>query len=233
MDSQNIHGIILQLKSITESIDKIAEGVNNSWRVWISLAGILVALLLGVIGIFQEKIRTWILKPKLRVVIENYKIPDMDYGGIPCYNFIIKIKNGGKSTLEDAEALISDIWQMNGNREEKINFMPFNLTWKGHGATIPKIPIHTYKYFDFGNILRPDTQLPEGSFVIFRPPSSIEFKTVNEEINLKSPGKYKIKIIFSGNNIKPQIKIYKFDIKNEWADDVYNIKKMLLIEEED
>ncbi len=41
MDSQNIHGIILQLKSITESIDKIAKGVNNSWRVWISLAGIL------------------------------------------------------------------------------------------------------------------------------------------------------------------------------------------------
>ena len=73
MDSQNIHGIILQLKSITESIDKIAGDFNNPWTIWISLAGILVALLLGVIGIFQEKIRTWILKPKLKVVIENYK----------------------------------------------------------------------------------------------------------------------------------------------------------------
>ncbi len=89
MDSQNIHSIILQLKSITESIDKIAKWVNNSWMVWISLIGISLALLLGVIGIFQEKIRTWILKPKLKVVIENYKIIDRDYGGIPLT--IIKI----------------------------------------------------------------------------------------------------------------------------------------------
>ena len=140
MDSQNIHSIILQLKSITESIDKIAKGVNNSWTVRISLAGILVALLLGVIGIFQEKIRTWILKPKLKVVIENYNISDRDPNSIPRYNFVVRIKNSGKSTLEDAEVLISDIWQMKGNGEEKINFMPFNLTWKGHGGTtIPKI----------------------------------------------------------------------------------------------
>ena len=184
MDSQNIHSIILQLKSITESIDKIAKGVNNSWTVWISLAGILVALLLGVTGIFQEKIRTWILKPKLKIVIENYNISDRDPNSIPRYNFVVRIKNSGKSTLEDAEALISDIWQMKGNGEEKINFMPFNLIWKGHGGTtIPKIPIHTFKYFDFGNILEP-AQLSEGSF---------EFKTVNNEVNLKS-GEYKIKV---------------------------------------
>ncbi len=36
MDSQNIHSIILQLKSITESIDKIVKGVGNPWTVWIS-----------------------------------------------------------------------------------------------------------------------------------------------------------------------------------------------------
>ena len=176
MDSQNIHGIILQLKSITESIDKIAGDFNNPWTIWISLAGILVALLLGVIGIFQEKIRTWILKPKLKVVIENYKIIDRDYGGIPRYNFIVKIKNSGKSTLEDAEALISDIWQMNGNREEEINFMPFNLTWKGYGgATIPKIPSNTYKFFNFGDILKPDPEYKQhvSNFVNYPSPSSI------------------------------------------------------------
>jgi hypothetical protein len=37
MDSQNIHGIMLQLKSITEGIDKIARGVNNPLAVWVSL----------------------------------------------------------------------------------------------------------------------------------------------------------------------------------------------------
>ncbi len=37
MNSQNIHVIMLQLKSITEGIDKIARGVNNPLAVWVSL----------------------------------------------------------------------------------------------------------------------------------------------------------------------------------------------------
>ncbi len=228
MDSQNIHSIILQLKSITESIDKIAKGVNNSWTVRISLAGILVALLLGVIGIFQEKIRTWILKPKLKVVIENYNISDRDPNSIPRYNFVVRIKNSGKSTLEDAEALITDIWELNEG-EKKLNLMPFNLTWQQRGGiTIPKIPIDTPKYFNFGYILKPKSE-PEKS-ASYPSPSSIEFKFVDKKVNLKS-GEYKIRIEFSANNVKPQIKIYKLDIKNKWADDVNNIKEMLLIEE--
>ena len=151
------------------------------------------------------------------------------------YNFTFKIENTGKSTLEDAEALIIDISKIEGNsKEEKKNPDEFNLTWKGHGGTtIPKIFLNTYKFFNFGDILKPNPQQSEGSFVSYRPPSSIKFKFIDEKINLESNCEYKIKIRFSANNIKPQIKIYKLDIKNEWADDVNNIKKMLLIEEED
>ena len=111
MDSQNIHGIMLQLKSITEGIDKIAKGVNSSWTGWISLLGVIVALALGVAGIFQDRIRYWFRKPKLRV---SFKEPDIiitdgNYGGNPHYNFVFKIENTGKSTFEDVEALVSDI----------------------------------------------------------------------------------------------------------------------------
>ena len=92
MDSQNIHGIMLQLKSITEGIDKIAKGVNSSWTGWISLLGVIVALALGVAGIFQDRIRYWFRKPKLRV---SFKEPDIiitdgNYGGNPHYNFVFK-----------------------------------------------------------------------------------------------------------------------------------------------
>ena len=233
MDSQNIHGITSQLKSITVGIDKIAEGVNNPWTVWVPLAGVIVALALGVDGIFQDRIRYWLRKPKLRVTFKEPAaiITDGNYGNIPHYNFAFKIENIGKSTLEDAEALVSDIWKLNGGEEKKLNPMPFNLRWNINGSiTIPKIPSNTYKLFNFGDILKPDPQLPQSSFVNFRPPSSIEF--FNKEINsIKSPGESKIKIIFSGNNADPLIKTYKLKINNNWVEDVKNIKGMLSIEE--
>ncbi len=111
--------------------------------------------------------------------------------------------------------------------------MPFNLTWQQRGGiTIQKIPCNTCKDFNFGDILKPKSE-PE-QFASYPSPSSIEFKfvDVDKKVNLKS-GEHKIRIEFSANNVKPQIKIYKLDIKNKWVDDVNNIKEMLLIEEED
>ena len=219
MDSQNIHGIMLQLKSITE-------GINNHWAVWVSLAGV---IMVGVAGIFQDRIRYWLCKPKLRVTFkESSIITDRNYGNIPHYNFAFKIENTGKSTLENAEALVSDI---DGNREEKVNPVEFNLTWKDHGGTtIPRIPSNTYKFFNFGDILEPSL-LPEGSFCNFPPPASVEFRFTDTGIILKSPEDYKIKIIFSANNVKPQIKIYKLKISNKWADKSNNLKEMISIKE--
>ena len=135
MDGKNIHGIMSQLKSI-------AEGINNHWAVWVSLAGV---IMVGVAGIFQDRIRYWLCKPKLRVTFkESSIITDRNYGNIPHYNFAFKIENTGKSTLENAEALVSDI---DGNRGEKVNPVEFNLTWKDHGGTtIPRIPSNTYKF---------------------------------------------------------------------------------------
>jgi hypothetical protein len=64
MDSQNIHSIISQLKSITESIYKIARGVNNHWSVWIApISSFITALLLGSIAIFQNKIMSDLFIP--------------------------------------------------------------------------------------------------------------------------------------------------------------------------
>ncbi len=53
MDSQNIHSIILQLKSIAESIDKVAKGVNNSWTVWIPPIVIAVGTLAMALATFM------------------------------------------------------------------------------------------------------------------------------------------------------------------------------------
>ena len=221
MDSQNIHAIFSQLKSINENVGKIAGGFNNPWTIWVP---ILTTLFLGFIAIFQDKVRYWFYKPKLNVSVkEPAGISTSGY--IQQYKFFFEIKNTGKSTLEDAEALITDIWELNEG-EKQLNPMPFNLTWsqKG-GTTIPKIPSNTYKFFDFGEISSPPP-----------PPSSlIAFKFNANGVNLKSGEhkikEYKIKIEFSANNVKSQIKIYKLGIKNKWVDDVNDIKQMISIDE--
>ena len=105
-----------------------------------------------------DRIKSWLSKPILKVTFkESSIITDRNYGNIPHYNFAFKIENTGKSTLEDAEALVSDIWwQIDGNREKKVNPVEFNLTWKDHGGTtIPKIPSNTYKFLILETFLNP------------------------------------------------------------------------------
>lgn len=233
MDGHNIQYISTQLNAIAKSVYKIAKGVNNPWNFIINFAGVAVPLLLGFIAIFQDKIRYCLFKPKLNVSVKEPAgiITDKDYyGGNPHYKFVFEIKNTGKSTLEDAETLVTDIWELNKNAN-KLNPMPFNLTWQQKGdITIPKIPSNTYKFFNFGDILKPDSEQHVSQYRNYSPPSSIEFKFVDKKIDLKTGNKYKIRIEFSGNNIKPQIKFYKLEIKNKWVEDVKNIKEMLTIE---
>ena len=228
MDSQNIKDLILQLKIMSNNIHKIAENDNNPLTVWIPILTTLfmgfIAILMGIIAIFQDKIESYFCKPKIEINHIESPIYKRYSRNISRYNFVFEIKNTGKSTLEDAEALVTEISKLNGEKEEKIGNLSFNLAWRDKGGTtIGKIPLNTHKYFDFGNIKKPkNSDLIEFEFSAL---------LLRKEIKPLKSGEYKIKIEFSANNVKPQIKIYKLVIKNEWADEVKNIKRMILIEE--
>lgn len=222
MDSQNIHSIISQLKSITESIYKIARGVNNHWSVWIApISSFITALLLGSIAIFQDKIKYYFYKPKFDVKIVNYhisrgRIKDSD----SYYNFLFKIENVGKSSMEDVEVLVQEIWESNKKNKKEINFIPLKLKWKNYGnnLTMSKIPSFVYEYSDFGYVDSP----------IQTKPLLIKFQIDNSEIVLPQ-GSYEIKIRFSANNIEPEEIIYDMTIKNKW--DKNNIEKTISIKQ--
>ena len=211
MNSQNIHNIILQLKSITESIAKMAKGVNNSWTVWIApIFSLMTALFLGYIAIFQDKIKHYFYKPKFDVQIVHYHIYSSRIRDSNShYNFLFKIKNVGKSSMEDVEVLVQEIWELNEKRGKEINFIPLKLKWKNYdnNLTMSKIPSFVYEYSDFGYIDSP-----------IRP---IKFQIDNSAIEL-SQGSYEIKIRFSANNIEPEEIIYNMMIKNEWNDNIEN-----------
>ena len=223
MDSQNIHSIILQLKSITESIDKIAKGVNNHWMIWIApIFSLITALFLGFIAIFQDKIKYCCYKPKFDVKITNYHINSSRIKGSDShYNFLLKIENVGKSSMEDVEVLIQEIWKLDEKSKNEINFIPLKLKWKNYdnNLTMPKIPSLVCEYSDFGYVDSP----------IESKPLSIKFQIDNSVIEL-CQGSYEIKIRFSANNIKPEEIKYNMTIKNEWNND---IKKTISINQKE
>ncbi len=231
MDSENIKDIILQLQIMSKNILKIAKNENNPLTVWIP---ILTTLFMGFIAIFLDKIKYCLFKPKPKAIFREPKlITNSGNNKPPKYDFLFGIKNIGKSTLEDCEALVAEIWKLNGGGEELIN-LPFNLGVKNIGGiTIRKIPSNGCKFFVFGEIIKPEPKPDESNFATYPSPTNIELTfTAGEGIQpLKSNGEYKIIIEISGNNINPSLKTYKLTLKDRWADNPDNIQEMVSIEE--
>lgn len=229
-----------------QQLKHIAEGVNNPWGVWVSLLGVFVALLLGVIGIFQDWIRSCFRKPKLNVSIkleppDCHKIAMRDpwNGEHVChsYYFRFKVENTGNYQMEDVEAMPVELYKkINGKYEKVNNFLPLNLVWTHyHNITMPKIQPLMFKHLDFGHITKSefanlsDFGISENVKIVFQ----LDLAVIpNTGSHILTPGDYKMKILFAANNLKPIKKIYHIEIKDEWTDDEQEmLKENILIEE--
>ncbi|MDP2947120.1 MAG: hypothetical protein Q8N88_03315 [Nanoarchaeota archaeon] len=216
-----------------QQLKSIAEGVNNPWTVWVSLLGVFVALLLGVIGIFQGRIRSWFKKPKLNVSIkleppDCHKIAmrNPQTGAYVCdsYYFRFRVENTGNYQMEDVEAIPVELYKkINGKFEKVNNFLPLNLVWAHyHNITMPKIQPLMFKHLDFGHITKSNFAnlsyfgISESARIVFQ----LDLAVIpNTGSHILIPGDYKIKILFAANNLKPIAKIYNIEIKDNWTDD--------------
>lgn len=221
-----------------QQLRHIAEGVNNPWVIWVSLLGVFVALFLGVVGIFQDWIRSWFRKPKLNVSIkleppDCHKIamtnPQTREYVCDSYYFRFKVENTGNYQMEDIEAMPIELYKKDGGKYKKVNnFLPLNLVWSHYRTiTMPKIQPFMFKHLDFGHITKSD--FPNLSYFGINEKTKIVFQLdlaviPNTGSHILIPGDYKMKILFAANNLKPIEKIYHIEIKNNWTD---NENKML------
>jgi hypothetical protein len=143
MDQQIIQEILQQLRSI-------AQGINNPWAVLIPLLAVVVALILGIIGIFQDWIRSWFRKPDLEVSLkleppDCHKIAmrDPKTGQHICdtYYFRFRVKNTGNYQMASVEAMVTDLYKKSNDKYEKVRvFLPLNLVWSHYrNITMSKI----------------------------------------------------------------------------------------------
>lgn len=227
MREQIIQEALQQLKTI-------AEGVNDPWIVIITSSGVLVALLLGVVGIFQDRIRACFIKPDLKVSIK-LESPDCHKMAVTntatgqhiydSYYFRFRVENAGNHHMEDVEAMVTELYKKSIDGYKKLdNFIPLNLVWAHYKGKItePKIQPRLFKHLDFGNILK--SQFVDLNYFGITQTATIVFQLAlsvfpNSGSHILLPGEYKVKVVFAANNLKPEEKIYHLNIKDKWSDD--------------
>lgn len=202
---------------------KEAISIINIFPAWYSNPqwwAIMVALLLGVIGIFQDNLRKLFFKPKINAVV-NPGPPDCQKINLtssdgrfitPSYYLRIKVENSGNYRLEDVEAMVIGIQEkgIDGEYKKKKDFLPINLLWSHHHCvTTDKIQPKAFKHLDLGPIANPGGGKTAFRFELFVQPNNLS--------GFLDPGDYIIEIMFLANNHKPVHKKYKFEFYS-WSD---------------
>lgn len=197
-----------------------------------------VALLLGVSGIFQDWLRAFFKKPKLKVSIrleppDSHKVPVTLRGedgrawhnAYNVYHLRFRVENEGTYQMEDAEVMVVSLRKrgLDGGYEGVHNFLPLNLTWAhSSDTTMPKIQPHLFKHCAFGHLVE-CMHVPVGDYgisetwnVVFVLNTAVEPNTGS---HILEPGHYQIEVVFAANNLRPKTKTYSLLIRDRWSED--------------
>lgn len=217
-----------------------------NWGGFWTAAGVVVALFLGLAGIFQSWIKSKIWRPKINVLMQiappdchktDFKNPQTGEFICDTYYFRFRVENIGNYKMEDSEAMPIELYKnVNGKYEKIINFLPLNLVWAHyHNVTMPKIQPNMFKHLDFGHITKsrfanlPYFNITENPEIVFQLDLAVLPHTGS---HILLPGDYKMKILFAANNLKPIEKTYRLLIKDKWSDDEKEmLNDNILIEE--
>lgn len=198
---------------------------------------VIVALGLGLAGIFRDWIRSQFYYPELDIKF-NVELPDChktrctfrnDQGQIvtaDCYYYRLKISNIGNYRAKKIEVMIAEKSTQDAQGEfvKDKGFLPLNLKWS-HDKRITRgsIAPSLFRNCDFGSIVHPkytDNRLEgfpikEKTKVVLD--LELEVKP-NTGTHLVFPGKHRLKIIAVADNSKAFSKIFEIDLKDFWDD---------------
>jgi len=196
---------------------------------------IIAALLLGVLGIFQDWIRSLFKKPRLKVSFtlnppESHKIPFSNQKTgqklYDSYYFRIKIANSGKYKMEDVEVMAVELFKKadNGNYKKAENFLPLNLLWSHYQIiTMPNIQPGLFKHLALGHIIESKNAELEKFGLISLSDAVLLLDTAirpNSGTHVLLPGDYNIKLKITANNLKVQSKIFNIVFDGHWEEEI-------------
>lgn len=135
---------------------------------WLTAVG---TLLLAIVAVFQDKIRHWVLSPKLNISCSNdppdchktiYKMIDHTTGQVilaaECYYFRIRVHNTGDRSAENVQVFAEElsVKQIDGTFKALNSFIPMRFNWANLGKPVMDYILpQTYRHCDIGHILDP------------------------------------------------------------------------------
>lgn len=203
-----------------------------------NLAAVIVALLLGLVGLFQKWIRSLFFYPELEInfhttppdahkTLYGYRDTKGRERQADCYYYRLNITNSGNKRAENVEVRVESKYKENeeGAFEKDENFMPLNLIWS-HDRKMQRESIAPTlsRYCDFGFIIEPSCKKFVTSQTKVNPSSDIVLAldlVVKPSTGtfLVLPGKYRFKIIAVGDNSNTTEEIFEIELKDYWKVD--------------
>lgn len=138
--------------------------------------GLLIQTGIGAIAIWQDRIRAFVWRPKLQLVV-NTAAPDCDLtyislfnqfpgaegavtvesGQADCYFCRLRVRNAGKRLAEKVEVYVKSLHrkQVDGSFSPVQHFPPMNLVWSHVRTAAQDIPPGMEKFCDFGMLIAP------------------------------------------------------------------------------
>ena len=203
----------------------------------------IITVLLSILTVFQDKIRAWILRPKLSFLVgAHFKTPmrakqslseNDERQMVNGYVFGLTVLNTGNTRAEEVEVYASSISQKQADDSYKeIKFFPSrNLSWRGAGADDPifakAISPGMQRSLDICGIINPAER--SKTFYWQNPSLGVaDDKTILgidivrkpfSRTYLFGPGTYRLTLHIAAANIKPQQVVIEICHTGQWFDD--------------
>jgi hypothetical protein len=201
----------------------------------------IITVILSVLTVFQDKIRAWILRPKLSVSVgAHFKTPlrakqslseNDERQMVNGYVFGLTVENTGNTRAEEVEVYASSFSQKQADDSYKEikSFPSRNLSWRGADDPIfaKAISSGMQRSFDVCAVINPSERLktyywqnpalgvPNDKTIlgidIVRKPFSRTY--------LFGPGTYRLTLHIAAANIKPQQVVIEICHTGQWFDD--------------
>lgn len=216
--------------------------IVNSWysnpEWWSAIGTIFVGLVAIAIAFLQERIRRFLTKTKLDIILrleppDCHKIKITDKYGIFLDSYYVRsrLTNSGQFPAENIEVMIDSVYKIaNGKREILKSFLPMNLVWSHYGGITMKaiLPKH-FRHVDLGYFI-----LNSKNKVIFKIDTAIQPNKVEGNIypNVLDSGEYELNLIIGGDNVNSTRKSYYLSFNDNFynkEEDMFS--KSVLIKE--
>jgi hypothetical protein len=192
-------------------------------------------ILLGVIAVFQDRIRQWLASPKLDIVISTER-PDCIF--VPFTNtqtgeFLrdsvhvrFRVTNGGRAQARNVEVYAEAVTRDTDGRWSPLQtFAPMNLTWADLNAMyFPGISPRMSKYCTLGYIVDPGKRKselePAGG--VGPDETCFAFSLIarpNNKSHIVGPGRYRVRLIVAAENAAPVTREIELHVSGKWFPD--------------